>query len=125
MEEGVIYQVNCKDCEKIYIGETKFTMEKRIGQYKMDLKFGRTSNKAIARQVGEYNHQIDWEKAICLEKEKILNNKTRQIETAMFVCKLEIIFMFTKSCISISYCSTNIKFITSVTSQLVRDVFKK
>ena len=28
-KEGVIYKVNCKDCNKIYIGETKFTIEKK------------------------------------------------------------------------------------------------
>ena len=26
-EEGLIYKINCKDCVKIYIGETKFTMK--------------------------------------------------------------------------------------------------
>ena len=29
-EEGVIYKINCKDCHMVYIGETKFTMEKRV-----------------------------------------------------------------------------------------------
>ena len=30
------------------------------------------SNNAIARHVGDFNHEIDWEKTICLEKEKRL-----------------------------------------------------
>ena len=34
MEEGVIYKVNCKNCEKIYIEETKFRMKKGIEQHK-------------------------------------------------------------------------------------------
>ena len=61
MEEGVIYQVNCKDCEKIYIGETKFAMKKRIEQHKKDVNFGRTNNM-IAKHVKNSNDQIDWEK---------------------------------------------------------------
>ena len=28
-EEGVIYKIKCKDCHMVYIGETKFTMNKR------------------------------------------------------------------------------------------------
>jgi GIY-YIG catalytic domain. len=30
----VVYKVKCKDCDKIYIGETKFKMKKRIDQHK-------------------------------------------------------------------------------------------
>ena len=33
-EEGAVYQINCKDCDKVYIRETKFKIEKRIGQHK-------------------------------------------------------------------------------------------
>ena len=33
-EEGMVYKVKCKDCEKIYIGERKFKVKKRIGQHK-------------------------------------------------------------------------------------------
>ena len=29
-EEGVIYKVNCMDCSKFYIGETKFGIRKRM-----------------------------------------------------------------------------------------------
>ena len=28
-EEGVVYRVSCKNCNKIYIGETKFKMKKK------------------------------------------------------------------------------------------------
>ena len=41
-EEGVVYKVKCKDCDKIYIGETTFKMKKRIDQHKKDVQFGRT-----------------------------------------------------------------------------------
>ena len=32
----------------------------------------RICNNAIARHVGEFNHEIDWEKTICMEEEKRL-----------------------------------------------------
>ena len=51
-------------------GNKVYNEKKRI-KHKKDVKFGRTNN-AIAKHVGEYDHRIDWEKIICLEKEKRL-----------------------------------------------------
>jgi hypothetical protein len=59
-EEGVVYRVNYKGCEKIYIGETKFKMGKRI------------INNTIAKHVEEKDHQTDWDNAVVLEKERRL-----------------------------------------------------
>ena len=28
-KEGAVYQINGKDCDKVYIGETKFKIEKK------------------------------------------------------------------------------------------------
>ena len=57
-EEGVVYKVNCKNCDKIYTGETKFKMKKRIEEHKKDVEFKRISNSAIARHVEEFKHEI-------------------------------------------------------------------
>jgi len=35
--EGIVYEINCKDCDKVNIGETKFKLQKRIGQHKKDV----------------------------------------------------------------------------------------
>ena len=64
-EEGVVYRVSCKNCNKIYIGETKFKMKKWIEEHKKDVGYERIRNNA------EFSHEIDWEKK-CLEKEKRL-----------------------------------------------------
>ena len=47
-------------------------MRKRIEEHKKDVEFRRISNSAMARQVEEFNLEIDWDKAMCLEKEKKL-----------------------------------------------------
>jgi hypothetical protein len=47
-------------------------MRKRIEEHKKDVECRRMSNSAIARQVEEFNQEIDWDKAMCLEKEKRL-----------------------------------------------------
>jgi hypothetical protein len=71
-EERVVYKVKCKNCEKLYIGETKFRMMKGIQQHQKDVEFRRTSS-AIARHVEDFKHEIDWDSVGCLEKEKRLS----------------------------------------------------
>ena len=57
-EEGVVYRVNIINCDKIYIGETKLKMKKRIEEHKKDVDFKRISNSVIAKHVDEFNHEI-------------------------------------------------------------------
>ena len=59
-EEGVIQKIKCKDCHIVYIGETKFTMTKRVQQHKKDVEYGRTGKSAIARHTEQFKHKIDW-----------------------------------------------------------------
>ena len=66
-EEGAVYQIICKECDKI--GEMKFKIGKRMGQHKKDIQF-RKENSAVVRHVLELVHQIDWQGIKCLEKEK-------------------------------------------------------
>ena len=63
-EEGVVYKVECKDCDKIYIGETKFNMKKK------DVQFRKTLSSAVARHVEQCEHKMDWGSLECLENEK-------------------------------------------------------
>ena len=56
-----------KDCEKIYFGGMEFRMKKKNWTAQ---KGCWVWNNTIARHVEEYNHQIDWDNTVCLEKEK-------------------------------------------------------
>ena len=47
-------------------------MKNRTEQHKKDVEFGRSYSNVIVKHVEEHNHQIDWDNAMCLEKEKIL-----------------------------------------------------
>ena len=37
-KKGVIYEVPCKDCPCVYIGETGRTLEKRLSEHKTEVK---------------------------------------------------------------------------------------
>ena len=68
-DEGVIYQIECKDCQNIYIGETKFKVQKRIGQHKKDVQYIR-ENSAVVNHVMEQKHTLDWERVTCWRKKR-------------------------------------------------------
>ena len=52
----------------MYIEETKFKLQKRIGKHKKDAKY-RRDNSAIVKHIMEQVHRMDWDGATCLEKE--------------------------------------------------------
>ncbi len=58
--EGCIYTVPCKNCNRFYIGQTFKTLEQRKKQHKYSVRGGQESN-ALFVQVRDTNHCIDWE----------------------------------------------------------------
>ena len=40
-----IYQINCKDCEKIYIGKTKINLETRVKEHFRSIRNGEIENQ--------------------------------------------------------------------------------
>ena len=61
-KKEVVYQVPCKDCPKVYIGETKRTLKIRISEHKQAVKKGDEKN-GIAVHAHTTNHNINWEGA--------------------------------------------------------------
>ena len=61
-KKEVVYQVPCKDCPKVYIGETKRTLKIRISEHKQAVKKGDETN-GIAVHAHTTNNNIHWEGA--------------------------------------------------------------
>ena len=60
--KGVIYEIPCQDCEKVYIGETGRTLKKRVSEHKEAVrKFN--MNNGVGTHVHNEDHRIDWEGA--------------------------------------------------------------
>ena len=56
----MIYEIPCKDSEKVYVGETFRTSKKRLYERKQAvMKFD--MNNGVAARVHKEDHQIDWE----------------------------------------------------------------
>ena len=59
---GRVHQVPCKDCSKVYIGQTKRTLKIRMAEHKQVVKKGDEKN-GIAVHAHTTNHSVDWEGA--------------------------------------------------------------
>ena len=59
---GVVYEVPCRDCDHVYIGETGRTLKKRLAEHKQAVRRFDEIN-GIAVHVHQHDHHIDWESA--------------------------------------------------------------
>ena len=56
---GVIYKINCPECEETYIGETARAMQTRLKEHKRTT--GNTALTAVGEHILHYKHKIDME----------------------------------------------------------------
>ncbi|KAG8301980.1 hypothetical protein J6590_108521 [Homalodisca vitripennis] len=97
-----IYKINCEDCDKIYIGQTKRTIKKRFKEHERYYKYGQTDKSAIAKHAFETNHtfknftllkevhkqeELDAYETLYITKHKdtILNNDFGPIQNSPFL----------------------------------------
>ena len=59
---GVVYEIPCQDCEKVYIGETGRSLQKRMMEHKAAVRRG-DRNNGIAVHAWDEDHRINWEGA--------------------------------------------------------------
>ena len=99
--EGV-YTIDCKNCEKKYVGETKRMLKTRVKEHREEVEkvdkgrsYTRETRKqsetdrwksAITDHVCQNNHVIDWESARLVEREG--DWKTRGIKEAIVIRKV-------------------------------------
>lgn len=73
-EKSGIYQINCDNCEKIYIGQTKRKIEKRFKEHYAHFKYKRPEKSAIAKHCINTGHSFSNTKLIKhINEEKMLN----------------------------------------------------
>ena len=61
-KRSVVYQVPCKGCDQVYIGETKRNLKIRLAEHRQAVRRGDDKN-GIVVHVQKCNHSIDWEGA--------------------------------------------------------------
>ena len=59
-KKGVVYKINCADCDKHYIGQTNNALITRIKQHEAAWRNLQIEKSAIASHAYEESHRIDW-----------------------------------------------------------------
>ena len=61
-KKAVVYQVPCKDCHQLYMGESKRTLKVRLAEHRRAVQKSDVNN-GIAVHVANTSHSIDWQNA--------------------------------------------------------------
>ena len=65
----LVYQVPCKDCSFIYIGQTKRDLKSRVSEHQRAMKFQRLEKSALCEHSILLNHTINWSAVEILKTE--------------------------------------------------------
>ena len=78
---NIICQLDCKDCEAVYVGETKRTLNVRTNEHISAVKSA-SQRSHTAEHCWKYNHDFDWNNKRVLDFE--MNWKTRIIKEVIY-----------------------------------------
>ena len=84
-QPGVVYALGCKDCPKIYIGETARTAKKRTEEHLNHAQKGNIEMSAVAQHTLSNNHAIHWKPRVVLKES---NTRKRKIREALTIHRL-------------------------------------
>ena len=83
---GVVYQIECKDCEASYVGQTGRHLRERLKEHTKALEKGNTMNSGVAEHAFEKHHNIDLDNIRVLDTES--NQSKRLVREALRIRSL-------------------------------------
>jgi len=81
----VVYKINCKVCDQVYIGQTKRYLETQIKEHRRNIKNPSDNFSIITNHRLSFNHDFEWDKPNISHKER--NRKKRKIAEIFFIKK--------------------------------------
>ena len=66
----MVYRIHCKDCPKVYVGQTGRTLVHRLKEHQRSLTISNLTQSAVAEHTAQQSHDIDWESATVMDVEK-------------------------------------------------------
>ena len=60
---GVVYQIPCSDCPKVYIDQSGMTLKHRLSEHRRALQSGDVAASALAKHTWSTGHHVDLSKA--------------------------------------------------------------
>ena len=84
---GVVYRIDCTQCDKSYIGETKRSTRIRVKEHMASARNGHPEVSAAAEHALIYDHSLAWEKATPINHAR--NTRQRLVKEALWIHSLE------------------------------------
>ena len=72
-KRGLVYQISCRDCDAIYIGETGRSVKIRKREHVSAVRNFDPEKSALCQHVLEHDHVIDWKNVKILKSEPHAN----------------------------------------------------
>ena len=69
LTRGVVYQLKCRDCDIVYVGQTKNSLKTRVSQHRAASRLLQPEKSAIAEHSIDSDHRIDWENPVILTRQ--------------------------------------------------------
>ena len=85
-KHGVVYKIECRDCDATYVGQTGRNLSQRVKEHHTATVKGQTVNSGIAQHAWELHHEIDWDNVTILTQEH--SDRHRQVREALFIQEL-------------------------------------
>ena len=68
-KRGLVYQISCRDCNAVYVGETGRSVRIRKWKHADAVKTFNTKKSELSQHVMEFDHRIDWDNVKILKSE--------------------------------------------------------
>ena len=89
-KKAVVYQVPCKDCHQLYMGETEWTLKVRLAEHRRAVQKSDVNN-GIAMHVANTSHNIDWANARVVNSNRVLgeeNHRSHSDQEELLYCSI-------------------------------------
>lgn len=87
-QSGVVYEIACSNCEKVYVGQTKQYLGERLKQHKKDaanIQSDRENKTALTQHIKEEGHNFNFNNVKILDRERTYSK--RLISEMIFIRK--------------------------------------
>ena len=87
LQKYVVYKIDCKDCSKTYVGQTKRQLETRVYEHQKNQNQNQKYYNVISKHIKDMNseHNINWDDVGVLHKE--YNWKKRLFAEMIYIKK--------------------------------------
>ena len=69
-QNNVVYKIPCSDCNAVYIGESKRTLDQRVKEHERAVRNGDIDKNEIADHSWKHDHKFDWNKKSIIDREQ-------------------------------------------------------